>query len=237
MIDFSASLPQATWLMMLGDGLLAFLSPCVLPMLPVYALYLLGMNSEGGEGRAAWGLVLRRCLGLEASFVLLFTLIGAGAGFLGNALQQTNRDVLNGICGGLMILFGLWTLGILRLPGIRVPGLGRQGKEGKPGPNGFWGAFAFGLLLALSWTPCMTPLLANALVLAASAENATMATGMAHLAIFALGLSLPMVAFILLYQWMKGAMAWLRKHGPAIRRVGGILMAAYGLYLMIAALV
>ena len=228
MIDFSRALPQATLLMTFGGGLLAFLSPCVLPMLPVYALYLLGENSSEAEGKAAWGLVLRRCLGLAASFTILFTLMGAGAGMIGSALKQADRGLLDTVCGVLMILFGIWMLGLLRLPGLR---LGKSGGGAPKKLTGFWTSFAFGLLLVLAWTPCMTPMLANALVLAASAENATMLTGMAHLFFFALGLCLPMLAFMLLYQWLKGALLWLKTHQMLLRRIGGGLMVAYGVYL------
>jgi cytochrome c-type biogenesis protein len=230
MIDFSASLPQATPLMMLGAGLLAFVSPCVLPMLPVYALYLLG--GDAGD-RAGWALVLRRCLGLAAGFVLLFTVIGGGAGLLGGALKRANRNTLDLISGGLLIVLGMGMMGAYRLAGMRLP----KGFAGKmPRMSGFWGAFAFGLVLALSFTPCLTPLLAGALFLAASAEGATMVTGMFHLALFALGLCMPMLLFMLLYQWLKAALTWLKTHQLLLRRVGGGLMVAYGLYLVISAL-
>ena len=219
--------------MMLGNGLLAFLSPCVLPMLPVYALYLLGGSSDGSEGRPAQGLLLRRCLGLAFGFMLFFTLMGAGAGLLGSALKQADRGIITLISGGLMVFFGLWMLEVFHLSVFQRFGLNNHRR---PGLTGFWGAFAFGLLLVLSWAPCMTPLLANALVLAASAENATMYTGMAHLALFALGLCLPMLAFMLLYQWLKGALVWLKSHQQRIRQVGGLLMVGYGLYLIAATL-
>ena len=237
MIPISLPLPtlavQVTPLMMLGNGLLAFLSPCVLPMLPVYALYLLGGNSDDSEGRPARGLVLRRCLGLALGFVLFFTLMGAGAGLLGNALKQADRGVMNLVSGGLLVFFGLWMMAVFHLPAL--PHFGSTGLR-KPELTGFWGAFAFGLLLVLSWAPCMTPLLANALVLAASAENATMYTGMAHLALFALGLCLPLLAFMLLYQWLKGALTWLKSRQQRLRRIGGLLMVGYGLYLIAATL-
>lgn len=232
MFEFTTTVSNVTPLMMLGGGLLAFLSPCVLPMLPVYALYLLGGNSGQGEGRAAWGLVLRRCLGLCVSFAVLFTVMGAGAGMIGSALQSLNRGILNMISGGLMIVFGLGMLGVYQSAGLRLLG---DAKLRLPRMNGFWGAFAFGILLALSWTPCLTPLLGNALIMAASAENATMATGMVHLAIFALGLCLPMLLFMLLYEWLKGVLSWLKRRQMLLRRVGGGLMVAYGGYLILAA--
>ncbi len=222
--------PQAMSLWaMLGGGILAFVSPCVLPMLPVYAMYLMG-GAKDAPGRL---LVTRRCLGLACGFVTLFTLMGAGAGSLGALLKNTDRGTLNLITGVLMVFFGIWMLDIIHIPTPAMPGW-LQNRQ--PSMSGFFGSFLFGLLIAISWTPCLTPVLANALVLAASADNATMWTGVVSLAVFALGLCLPMLAVMLLYQWLKGALRWLRLHQRLIRRVGGALMIAYGLYLAAGAL-
>ena len=220
--------PMSLWAM-LGGGLLAFVSPCVLPMLPVYAMYLLG-GTDAAPGRLR---VLRRCLGLLCGFVLLFTLMGAGAGALGSLLKNTDRGTLDIVTGVLMLLFGVWMLDVIHIHLPAVPGLGGR----QPSMNGFVGSFLFGLIIAISWTPCLTPVLANALVLAASADNATMWTGIVSLAVFALGLSLPMLAVMLMYQWLKGALGWLRNHQQIIRRIGGGLMIAYGAYLVIRTLV
>ena len=216
--------PMSLWAM-LGGGLLAFVSPCVLPMLPVYAMYLIGGEKELGS----WSIVLRRCLGLLMGFVALFTLMGAGAGALGSLLKNADRGVLNAVTGAFMIVFGLWMLDVFHL-NLQMPGvLGRF----HPTMNGFWGSFAFGLLIAISWTPCLTPVLANALMLAASQVNATMWTGIVSLAVFAVGLCLPMLAVMLFYQWLKGALGWLRNHQGIIRKAAGVLMILYGLYLII----
>ena len=210
---------------MLGGGLLAFVSPCVLPMLPVYAMYLMGGEKE----RGSWFAVGKRCLGLLCGFVLLFTVMGAGAGAVGSLLKNADRGVLNAVTGALMIVFGVWMLDVFHL-NLSMPGwMGRF----QPTMNGFWGSFAFGLLIAISWTPCLTPVLANALMLAASQQSATMWTGILSLAVFALGLCLPMLAVMLLYQWLKGVLGWLRTHQSIIRRAAGVLMIVYGLYLIL----
>lgn len=99
--------------------------------------------------------------------------------------------------------------------------------------NGFFGSFLFGLLIAISWTPCLTPVLANALVLAASSDGATMFTGIISLGVFSIGLCLPMILVMLFYQWLKGMLSWFRKHQGIIRKIGGGLMIAYGGYLVI----
>ncbi|HPR79056.1 MAG TPA: cytochrome c biogenesis protein CcdA, partial [Candidatus Limiplasma sp.] len=101
-------------------------------------------------------------------------------------------------------------------------------------PDGFFSAALFGIVIALSWTPCLTPILANALILAAS--SATVGVGMASLAVFALGLSLPMLLFMVLYQGFKDVFGWLRDHQPLLRRIGGILMVMYGVYMIVAQL-
>ncbi len=227
-IDYAAYVPQYSLWAMLGGGLLAFLSPCILPMLPVYALYLLGGNTDDGGEKASWGMIVRRCLGLALSFILLFMLMGAGAGLLGGALKNADRGVLDVVSGVLMILFGLWMLDVFRGKGFS-PGLG-PGKGIRM--NGFWGAFAIGIVLALSWTPCLSPVLSSALVMAASTQGATLWTGMLQLAVFGLGLILPMLAVLLLYQWLKGVLGWLRNHQMLLRRIGGGAMVAYGLYLI-----
>lgn len=215
--------PLSLWTM-LGGGIVAFVSPCVLPMLPIYAIYLMGGEKEK-RGRFA---ILRRCLGLLCGFVLLFTLMGAGAGALGSLLKNADRRIINAVTGALMMLFGLWMLDIIH-PSTGMPGF--WGKY-QPNLNGFWGSFVFGLLIAVSWTPCLTPVLANALILAASANNATAWTGLVSLAVFAVGLCLPMLAVMLLYQWLKGTLGWLRNHQHIIRRIAGIAMMLYGLYLI-----
>lgn len=231
MISFANTVQQYSLWAMLGGGLLAFVSPCVLPMLPVYALYLMG-STDNHAAKPGWGLVLRRCLGLMLSFVLLFMLMGAGAGLLGSALKNADRGVLDIISGVLMVLFGLWMLGIFRWAGLRVPGMAKS-----TAMEGFWGSLVMGAVLALSWTACLTPVLSSALVLAASTENATMLTGMLQLAVFGLGLCLPMVICMLMYQWLKGAIRWLNKYQLHLRRMGGALMIVYGLFLVVRAVV
>ncbi|MEA4927458.1 MAG: cytochrome c biogenesis CcdA family protein [Candidatus Limiplasma sp.] len=229
--NLAAALPQTTlWAMFVG-GLVAFLSPCVLPMLPVYGLYLVGEGSDTADRRGAWVGVLKRSLGLLAGFVTLFTLMGAGAGLVGGALKTLDRGVLNLATAALMILFGLWTADFIHWKGLNAPAWATKASLK---PTGFFSAALFGIVIALSWTPCLTPVLANALILATSAE--TVGVGMASLAMFALGLALPMLVFMALYQTLKDAFTWLRNHQPLLRRIGGLLMIAYGLWLLLSTL-
>ena len=225
---FAAGAAQLTLWAAFAGGLIAFVSPCVLPMLPVYALYLFSSGDGEAAGRVAWKELLLRCLGLLTGFVTLFTLIGAGAGLIGGALKSLDRGTLNIATGVLMILFGIWTAGLVSLHGVSAPKW-TDGTAVKP--RGFLSSVVFGIVIALSWTPCLTPVLANALILAA--QSATAASGMAALAAFALGLALPMLAFMALYQWLRGAMGWLRTQQGLLRRIGGILMALYGVWMIL----
>ncbi|HPS81003.1 MAG TPA: cytochrome c biogenesis protein CcdA, partial [Candidatus Limiplasma sp.] len=118
---FAVNAAQISYWAMFVGGLVAFLSPCVLPMLPVYTLYLIGEGSQATDKRAAWGGVLRRSLGLLAGFVTLFTLIGAGAGLIGGAFQRIDRGTLDLVTGALMIVFGLWTADFFHWTGLRAP--------------------------------------------------------------------------------------------------------------------
>ena len=228
---FTQVVPQLSLWAAFAGGLVAFLSPCVLPMLPVYALYLFSGGDEAQDKRVAWRGLLLRCLGLLLGFVTLFTLIGAGAGLIGGALKELDRGTLNIATGVLMILFGIWTAGFVTLHGVNAP---KWAGSSTVKPRGFFSSALFGVVIALSWTPCLTPILANALILAAS--SATALNGMASLAAFALGLALPMLAFMALYQWLQGALGWLRTHQQLLRRIGGLLMAAYGVWLILSAL-
>ena len=228
---FATGVVQTTLWAMFAGGFVAFLSPCVLPMLPVYTLYLVGDGSETANKRNAWLSVVKRSLGLLLGFVTLFTLLGAGAGLLGSAFKKLDRGTLNIITGMLMIVFGLWTADIFHWKGVRAP---MWTSRVHLKPDGFFSSAMFGIVIALSWTPCLTPVLANALILAAS--SATVCIGMLSLAVFALGLCLPMLLFMVLYQWLKELFGWLRDHQPLLRRIGGILMIAYGLWMIISTL-
>lgn len=219
----------ATPLGLFLEGLLAFfVSPCVLPMLPVYAMVLVGGTADAEK--ATKSEIIRRALGLLCGFVIVFTLMGAGAGWLGGLLKRADPRVVGSVSGGLMLLFGLMMLDVI--PGISLGGV----NAGKRKLSGFFSSLGFGVLLVLSWTACLSPMLGQAMIMAASHQQATVFTGMAYLALFAVGLCLPMLIFMFLYQWLKGALTWIRKRQQLLRRIAGAVMIAYGLYTILAAL-
>jgi cytochrome c-type biogenesis protein len=165
-------------------GLATFLSPCVLPLLPSYLAVLAGAGASAGT--RPWRAGLGFALGLSVVFVAL----GLGASALAHALSAY-RQALMIVAGALMVLFGAKLVGVLRFPlldGDARPLLARV-----PSLGGFWGGLLFGVAFSLGWTPCVGPLLGATLSYAAS-HSASPLHAAAQLAIYALGLSTPLIA-------------------------------------------
>ena len=204
----------------LVEGLISFISPCVLPMIPVYVLYFAGAS----EGRQ-----LRRTLGRAVCFVLgftaLFVLLGVFAGSLGGLLVRYQSEV-NMICGMIMIFFGLHYAGVVRITLLE--------KTVKPDvqlqPKGYVSCALLGAVFAAGWTPCTGPLLGSAMMLAAS--KGSMLSGAVLLAGYSLGMGIPFVLCALLIDRVKGAFAAIKRHYKAINRVCGLFLVLVGLAMM-----
>lgn len=203
-------------------GALSITSPCCLPLVPGYLSYISSLPvSELGE-RQARRTTLRASLLFVAGFTFVFTLLGLGASLLGSLVLRHLPTIVR-ISGVLVIALGLATMGVLRVPVLqreRRLDLARV-------PRGPAWAFPMGMAFAAGWTPCIGPILAT--ILTAAAATQTAAWGAILLALYSLGLGIP---FILLGQGFGRAtrsMAWLRRHGRAVERTGGILLVAVGL--------
>lgn len=212
-----------TWLEALTtmiEGLITFISPCVLPMIPVYVLYFTGA-AEGRQTKRT----LARALCFVLGFTALFVLLGVFAGTLGALLVRRQRAV-NLVCGLVMILFGLHYAGVLRI--------GLLDRTVKPGvqvqPRGYASCALLGAVFAVGWTPCTGPLLGSAMMLAAG-KGSVMA-GAVLLACYSLGLGLPFVLCALLIDRLKGALSAVKRHYTAVNRVCGVFLIAVGLMMM-----
>jgi cytochrome c-type biogenesis protein len=205
-------------------GILSFLSPCVLPLVPAYLSYLAGASlqqlADELPGRRRSQLVFS-ALGFILGFTVVFTALGAVAAFLGQWLGAY-LDWLEKAAGILVFLFGLHTAGVLRIKFLMLEkrlGAG-QGKMGWGGPFLLGAAFAFG------WTPCVGPILAGVLALAGS--QATVGRGTFLLLLYSLGLGIP---FILAAWGMQYFLAWLKKFKhflPWMERLAGLFLMALG---------
>ena len=211
-------------------GLLAFFSPCILPMVPFYFSYMGGMSVAElrGEGEIAPG--AGRRLFISALFFALgvttiFGLMGLGATAAGQAFRAWKEWLTYG-AAAVIFVFGLHFLGV-----ITIPILHREMRmdAGDRGGSAF-GAYVLGLAFAFGWTPCIGPLLGTILSLAATDADAT--RGTALLAVYALGLGIPFLLSAIFINRAIGLMNRIKPHMKTIERVMGVLLIAVGLMLV-----
>jgi cytochrome c-type biogenesis protein len=211
-------------------GLLSFLTPCVLPLVPPYLCFLGGVTLEElGERQAAGDPVARRVVVAAVFFVLgfatVFVALGATASAVG-ALVTRHFDLLAQIAGGLIILLGLHFLGVLRI------GLLFREARFHPArrPAGLAGAYLIGLAFAFGWTPCVGPVLATILLVAGSADSAVY--GASLLGAYAAGLGVPFVAAAFAARAFGAFMARFRRHVGLVEKILGGLLVGTGILFM-----
>ncbi|MDP9847293.1 cytochrome c biogenesis CcdA family protein [Streptosporangium lutulentum] len=198
-------------------GLVSFLSPCVLPLVPGYLSYVTGMSADPKRGRMVTGIVLF-VLGFAAVFVVGGALFGGiGAALFGNA------DIIKKVLGALTIVLGLAFMGV-------IPGLQRDFRIHRLPAAGLAGAPLLGLVFGLGWTPCIGPTLGVVLTLGMNEGSAGRGALLAFA--YALGLGLPFVAAGLAYRRVLETFKAVRRHSQLITRAGGVMLVAVGLLLV-----
>ncbi len=197
------------------EGIITFISPCLLPMLPVYLSYFAG----GGERRSAQ--TIKAALGFVCGFSLLFVAMGALAGSLGGLLKE-HQTLVNLLCGLVVIFFGLNFLGVFKLNLFQGASGGMQ-----RGVSGFFSALLFGMVFALGWTPCVGAFLGSALMLAS--QQGHVWEGMLLLLTYSLGLGIPFLLSAVLIDYLKGAFDWIKGHYRLINTVSGLLLIVIGI--------
>ncbi len=205
-------------------GLLSFLSPCVLPLVPPYLAFIGGTTIDQiADEKTADRDAERRVLISAVFFVLglatVFVTLGAGASALGQLLLR-NQIIFGQISGGIIILFGLHFLGVFRISFLMREARFDAGKS----VGGYAGAYVIGLAFAFGWTPCIGPILAA--ILTQAAQEETVWEGVRQLSVYAAGLGLP---FILAAFFVRPFMAWMR----GFRRHMGLVEKAMGALLII----
>ena len=208
------------------EGIVTFVSPCLLPMLPIYLAYVAGgvgaAGAGGGEDTGDTGRAVVGALCFVAGFAAVFTVLGAFAGTLGRLLVSHQRAI-DVACGLVVIVLGLNYLGV-----IRIPLLERTLKPSvETRTSGVVGAFLFGVVFALGWTPCVGTFLASALSLAAASGSAW--RGILLLLVYSAGLGLPFVLCAVLVDQLEGALAWARAHARQIEVASGAFLVLVGL--------
>lgn len=213
------SLPAAV----LG-GLISFLSPCVLPLVPPYLSYLAGATFDElheGEDREVRRRAVLASLLFVAGFSTVFVCLGATASALGQLVRQ-HMGTLSTLAGLAIILMGLHFLGLFRI-GL----LYREARLQVRRPVGLWGAYLMGLAFAFGWTPCIGPVLAA--VLAVAGAEASVARGAALLAAYSLGLGIPFVLAAFAMRPFAGFLKRMRSRFATVERVMGGLLVLTGI--------
>ena len=196
------------------EGIITFISPCLLPMLPIYISYFAG----GGERTI--GKTLKGAIGFVVGFTIVFMALGALAGTVGNFLREYQTAV-NIVSGLIVIFFGLNFLGIFKLTlfkGIR--------HSVNTDNMGFFSALIFGVIFSVGWTPCVGAFLGSALMLAS--QQAHVLEGMIMLLAYSLGLGIPYVLSAVLIDYLKSAFNWIKKNYAYINAISGILLILIG---------
>lgn len=203
-------------------GLVSFSSPCCLPLIPGYLSYVSALPvSELGE-RSARRMTLRAALLFVAGFTVVFTVLGVGATALGSTLLR-NQDTVVRWFGVVIILLGLSTMGLLRIPILQR----EKRVDLARVPRGPAWAFPMGMAFAAGWAPCIGPVLATILATASVAGSAWW--GGILLALYSAGLGIPFVLLALGFNRASSSMDWLRRHSRRIEIAGGALLVVVGL--------
>jgi cytochrome c-type biogenesis protein len=201
------------YLMTFLEGFVTFISPCLLPMLPIYVSYFAG-------GQAGKRETMINAAGFVLGFSLLFTALGAFAGRLGGLFAEY-QAVVNIVCGAVVILFGLSFMEVVRLPFLNA------GRNLKIRHTGFSPSVVFGIVFSVSWTPCVGAFLGSALMLAAQTGSGI--RGILLLFCFSMGLGIPFILCAVFIDRLKFAFGFIKRHMRVISRVSGALLILLGI--------
>lgn len=197
------------------EGIITFISPCLLPMLPIYISYFAG----GGERTTAK--TLNGAVGFVTGFTIVFVMLGALAGTVGSFLREYQTTV-NIISGLIVIIFGLNFLGVFKLNIFK----GNQ-RSVKTDNMGFFSAMLFGIIFSVGWTPCVGAFLGSALMLAS--QQGHIAEGMLMLLSYSLGLGIPFILSAVLIDYLKSAFNWIKRNYKIINLISGSLLVIIGI--------
>src|SRR3990172_4766900 len=206
-------------------GVLSFASPCVLPIVPGYLSFITGMGLDQLTQKESRSRVLQTAFLNSITFVigfsLIFVLLGASATAVGKFLHEY-MGIFSKIAGVVLILFGLHMIGVIKIPFLLYEK--RIHQEGKTG--GLFRSFTAGLLFAFGWTPCIGPILAGILTIAAAAETAQQ--GMALLAVYSLGLGIPFILSAVFLNAFFNVFSKVKAHLHKVEIAGGVILVALG---------
>ena len=220
---------QVTLLAAFAAGFLSFVSPCVLPLIPGYISFVSGVSVEEMRGDVAPATsrmqVFFTSLAFVIGFSIVFVLLGASATAIGK-LMFARLPLLSKIAGGILIVFGLHTMGVFRLAFLE----NEKRVHSQTKPAGPLGAMLVGVAFAFGWTPCIGPILGGILAIAGSKNS--VAEGITLLAVYSLGLGIPFLLTSLAINQFFGAAKKIRRYYHAIELASGALLIVIGVLII-----
>lgn len=204
------------------EGIITFISPCILPMVPIYISYFMGDSSEGKKNKA-----LINSIGFVLGFSFIFTLLGAGASAIGLSLNKYIKE-MNIISGILMIFFGLNYLGILKLKILQRSFKLKNNVGSKSTSIG--SAILFGVVFGIGWTPCVGPFLGSALMIATNSSH--LMEGVLMLLTYSLGLGIPFILSAMLIDLLKSTFDFIKRNYKIINVISGVVLIIVGLMMI-----
>jgi len=204
------------------EGIITFISPCILPLLPLYVSYFAGGNEGKDESKYN---TLINSLGFVLGFTIVFTLLGTLAGTFGNFIKEQST-VINFLGGFILVLFGVNYMGILKISFLeRSLKMKSEIKTFK-----FLSAIIFGMIFAIGWTPCVGTFLGAALMIAVNSQDILKGTIM--LLIYSIGLGIPFVICALLIDKLKETFNFIKRNYKVINIISGIILVIIGISIM-----
>jgi len=200
------------------EGIIAFISPCHLPMLPVYLSYFAG-GSERDTKKT-----VQSALGFVLGFTIVFVALGAVTGLLGSLLRRY-ETIVNIVAGAIVVLFGLSYIGVFNIHFLHSTRAG-----GTRSVSGFFSAVLFGIVFSISWTPCVGMFLGSALMLAS--QQGTAIRGIIMLLCFSAGLGLPFLLSAVLIDKLKSTFDWIKRNYKTVNLVSGLFLVVMGILMM-----
>jgi len=212
---------DVTFPMAFGAGVLSFFSPCILPLIPAYIMYMTGTSMEEELARKRW-LALSRTLGFVLGFTIIFMLMGVSATYIGRIFIQ-NKAIFTKISGVLIMFFGLNLMGIIDIGFMNTEKRAKSPKK----VTSFLGSTVMGMAFAAGWTPCYGPILASILVKAGLSSDVTQSVYL--LLVYSLGMAIPFILTALFISYFSKFLNRVQKWAGYIYKVAGLILVIFGI--------
>lgn len=210
------------YLILFLEGIMTFISPCILPMIPIYISYFIGDNKVKDKNKA-----IINSIGFVIGFSIIFTMLGALASTFGSFIQRY-IEIFNIVAGLLLILFGLNYIGLFKIKLIERS-FKIKSKINLHKLN-LLASILFGMIFAIGWTPCIGTFLGSALIIATNSENVL--NGIFMLLSYSLGLGIPFILSAILIENLKGAFKFIKKNYKTINLISGLFLIIVGIFMV-----